>query len=113
MELPRWSLKELVRIPVPTSESTSSRLSARLTSGLPPTVDRLRVESRMTVSFSQTSYITIQCTNQKEPSLTMDSVSYDDPLRNKADNIGGDKERAQEAGKKGGEASYDNGGLTQ
>jgi general stress protein YciG len=27
--------------------------------------------------------------------------------------IGGDKERAQEAGKKGGEASYDNGGLTQ
>lgn len=43
----------------------------------------------------------------------MDSVSYDDPLRNKADNIGGDKERAQEAGKKGGEASYDNGGLTQ
>jgi hypothetical protein len=27
--------------------------------------------------------------------------------------IGGDKERAQEAGKKGGEASYENGGLTQ
>lgn len=27
--------------------------------------------------------------------------------------FGGDKERAQEAGQKGGKASYDNGGLTQ
>lgn len=28
-------------------------------------------------------------------------------------NVGGDKQRASDAGQKGGSASYDNGGLTQ
>ena len=36
-----------------------------------------------------------------------------DMRKDQADMIGGDRERAQEAGQKGGQASYENGGLTQ